>query len=217
MKERAMTRLTSDKMITSSLYPRAALCSARAWTRLMALMVSSALSLSTLSASADMGKAYRDAERLDRTTKSKRSAAALSEIKSALRVALKSLQEAYDQNEIKQTNCIKGHLATVKGLLRIAEEAEVSLKEAMITGQVDLINHEYVKIMMAVERAKRAQGLMLSCSGDLSDPLKASKQTTKPEVFDKTIQDYTPSSDESSVIVYDSIASERPEAISTNE
>lgn len=166
---------------------------------------------------ADMGQVYRDAEKLDNTTKSKRATKAVSDIKDTMKVALKNLQEAYDKKNIKQTYCVRGHLATTKGLLRIAEEAEVSLKEAMVTGQIDLINHEFVKISMALEKAKRAQSLLLGCTGDLSDPMKASQQTTKPEVSERLVQDYTPSSDESSVLVYETINSERPEAISLSE
>ena len=45
----------------------------------------------------------------------------------------------------------------------------------------------------------------------------ASQQNSKPEVFDKQVENYTASSDDSSVLVYEPIASERPEAISLSE
>jgi len=168
-------------------------------------------------ASADMGQAYRDAEKMDNASKSKDVTSFITQIKRSLKLALKNLQQAHNDSDVKQTVCIKGHLATIKGLLRIAEDAEVSLKEAMITEQIDIINHEYVKIKMALDRSRRAQSLLVGCTGDLNDPMKASQQSVKPEIYDKSVQDYTPSSDDSSVIVYDPIASERPEAISLSE
>ena len=187
-------------------------------TRLPSALVFISCALLSGAALADMGQAYRDAEQLNKSVKSKRSATALNEIKASLKVALKNLQEAYDKNNAIRINCVKGHLATTKGLLRIAEEAEVSLKEAIVTDQVDIINHEFVKIMMAQEQAKRAQSLLLGCSGDLKDPMRAaSQQNSKPEVFDKQVENYTASSDDSSVLVYEPIASERPEAISLSE
>jgi hypothetical protein len=184
---------------------------------LLALLLSALVLSTAVTASADMGQAYRDAEKLDNTTKRKRADSSLDLIKQSLRVALKNLQEAYEKNNIKQINCVKGHLATIKGLLRIAEEAQMSLKEALITGQADLTTHEFVKITMARERAKRAQLLLVGCSGDVNDPIKSSQQTSKPKIESSLVQDYTPSSDDSSVLVYEPIASERPEAISTSE
>lgn len=186
----------------------------RPLTRALGLLLCLTLSSYTF---ADMGQAYRDAESLDNDTKRKRADASLEKIKRSLKVALMNLQEAYEKNNIKQINCVKGHLATIKGLLRIAEEAQMSLKEAQITDQVDLTVHEFVKISMAHDRAKRAQLLLVGCSGDVSDPIKASTQSAKPKIMDSLVQDYTPSSDESSVLVYEPIPSERPEAISTSE
>jgi hypothetical protein len=40
---------------------------------------------------------------------------------------------------------------------------------------------------------------------------------SKPEISDKAVQAFEPTSDESSVIIYDPIATERPEAISASE
>jgi hypothetical protein len=185
------------------------------------LCVAVTLTLSLSVARADLtvqaGQAFRDAERMSSSEKLKRASQAVPQLQQMLKLTLKSLKEAYDKKDIKQTNCVKAHLSPLKNLVRIAEEADVSLREAVVTGDLNIINHEFVKISMALDRAQRAQALASGCVGDLDDPIVTSKGSSKPEIFDKAVQDFTPSSDEQSVITYDSITSERPEAISQSE
>ncbi|MBM4291944.1 MAG: hypothetical protein FJ138_11265 [Deltaproteobacteria bacterium] len=166
----------------------------------------------------DMGRAYRDAERLPSPVKLKQSEAALAEMQSVLSGALRRLQEAHESKDIKLANCVKGNLAKVKGFLRISEEAGVSLREAVVMGQVDLINHEFVKISMALERVKLSQTQISGCAGNADDAaLIQSQQTSKSEVSDKAVEAFTADTDEQSVIIYQPISAERPEAITVSQ
>lgn len=191
---------------------------------LKALIALSALSAVTVgqtvgqASAEDMGRAYRDAERLSSPVKVTQAEAALSEMQEVLRAALKRLQAAYEAKDTKLANCVKGNLAKVKGFLRISEEAGVTLREAVVMGQVDLINHEFVKITMSLERVKLSQTQLMGCAGDVDDvALIQSQQTSKSEVSDKSIEAFTASTDEQSVIIYQPIASERPEAITVSQ
>ena len=142
----------------------------------------------------------------------------MNEISKKLNFTLQKLQTAFDKKDIIQTNCVRDKLSTVKGLLRISEEADVSLREAVVTGQSNLITHEYVKISMAVERVQISRTQIEGCAGNVDDPLTSTNQDrVKPEIFDESVQAFTPTSDERTVIVYEPIASERPEAISASE
>jgi hypothetical protein len=167
---------------------------------------------------ADLGKSYREAEQLSSRDKLKFASSSRTEMQSALKYTLQELQSSYEKKDIIQTNCVKEKLSTVKGLLRISEEADNNLREAVITGQVDLVNHEYVKIRMAAERVKDLRVQVANCAKSMDDTLLNNQQPkSKPEVIDEAVQAFEPTADENAVIVYDPIATERPEAISASE
>lgn len=177
-----------------------------------------AVGLLSTSAFADLGKSYRDAERLSSGDKVKLASDSLAEMQSTLKFTLQELQSSYEKKDVIQTNCVKDKLSTVKGLLRISEEAELNLSEAVVTGQIDLVNHEFVKIKMAAERVKDLKVQVANCVKNVDDPLLNDQiQKSKPEVLDNVVEEYTATADESTVILYDPIATERPEAISESE
>lgn len=167
---------------------------------------------------ADLGKSYREAEQLSNGEKVKMASSSLSNMESALKYTLRELQSSIDNKDVVQTNCVKDKLLTVKGLLRISKEAELNLSEAVVTGQVDLVNHEYVKIRMAAERVSDLRSQVANCAKSNKDSIMNNQLLkSKPEISDKSVQAFEPSADDSSVIIYDPIATERPEAISASE
>ena len=160
---------------------------------------------------ADLGKSYREAEQLSNGDKVKLAANSLSNMESALKYTLRELQSSIDSKDVVQTNCVKDKLLTVKGLLRISKEAELNLSEAVVTGQVDLVNHEYVKIRMAAERVSDLRSQVANCAKSNKDTILNNRSfKSKPVISDKTVQAFEPSTSDSSVIIYDPIATERP-------
>jgi hypothetical protein len=140
------------------------------------------------------------------------------EMQKTLRFALQRLKEAHDKSDIIQTNCIKDKLAMIKGFLRISEEADVSLREAMISGQRDVVAHEHMKVSLSVDKVRVARTQIEGCLGDMDDPMTAQKkQRVKLDIADKMVEQFRPVDDERTVIIYEPIASERPEAISASE
>lgn len=169
-------------------------------------------------AEGDLGQSYREAERMPNSEKVKLAGESMSGMQDTLRFTLEELKRSYEAKDIEQTNCIKERLSTIKGLLRISEEAEINLSEAVVTGRVQDVDHEFVKIRMAASRVGDLRSQVANCAKDVNDPLSSQTQSkAKPEIFDKSVQSFEPTSDESTVIVYDVIASERPEAISKSE
>jgi hypothetical protein len=184
---------------------------------LLVIALASSLSFQSF-ADGDLGQSYRDAERMPSSEKVKLAGASMSGMQDTLRFTLEELKRSYEAKDIEQTNCIKERLSTIKGLLRISEEAEINLSEAVVSGQVDDVNHEFVKITMAASRVSDLRSQVANCAKDVNDPLSSQSQSkSKPEIFDKSVQSFEPTSDESTVIVYDVIATERPEAISKSE
>ena len=186
--------------------------------KIITLGITLGLGLCVFSANAaNMGQAYRDAEKLSNPEKDRNVSQAIQLMKTIRQFSLERLQDAYDQKNIIQINCVRKNFATVKGLLRISEEAYVNLKEAIITGRVDLINHEYVKIIMAKERLQTLKTQIEGCVNEINDPLTTPQQQKLTLKVDESIQAFTPTSDEQNVIIYEPIASERPEAISSSQ
>ena len=167
---------------------------------------------------ADLGKLYRDAEKLSSQEKLLQIKTSLNDMQGTLRFTLRELQTSYDKKDVIQTNCIKDKLSTIKGLLRISEEAEINLSEAAVTGQLEVVNTEFVKINMANERVRDLRSQVANCAKDVNDPLlNNTRQTSTPEISDKTVQAFEPTSSDETIIIYESISSERPEAISPSE
>ena len=185
-------------------------------TLILGIILSGGLCMLSANA-ANMGQAYRDAEKLSNPKKSRNAEEAVRLMLSIRNFSLNRLQEAYDQKDPSRINCVSKNFATVKGLLRISEEASVNLREAMITGQSDLINHEYVKIIMAKDRMQILKNQIEGCIGDINDPLiTPQQQKLNFEIADSSVEAFTPTSDSASVIIYEPIGSERPEAISAS-
>ena len=216
MKNRVQNGLPSES-VTFNMTPCVTLVFGRDLATCGVALVLSALVFMS-SASANPGQLYREAEKLNNQEKVKQVIGNLASMQNALKFTLQELQSSYDKKDVIQTNCIKDKLSTVKGLLRISEEAEVNLRESVVTDQVDIVNTEFVKIQMAAERVRDLRSQVANCAKEVNDPLlNNNQQKSKPEISDKAVQAFEPTSDENTIIIYDPIASERPEAISPSE
>ncbi|MBK8010992.1 MAG: hypothetical protein IPK13_06550 [Deltaproteobacteria bacterium] len=116
----------------------------------------------------------------------------LGEQRDALARVTVLLREATDRKDMVQRNCVDDKLTSIKGLLRISEEASVKMYEAIADNVEDLINHEFTKISVAHQRTKRLRAEAEQCVGESSvysgdtdvevevDPDLAQDDPTKP-------------------------------------
>ena len=111
---------------------------------------------------------YREAEKLSTDEKLEGTKASLEQMKDTLRLALERLQLAREKQDILQVNCVNDKLSAIKGLLKISEQADVSLKEAVAKGDDELINHEYTKISIAGARVENFRVEVEACVGEAS-------------------------------------------------
>ncbi|MFN7134517.1 MAG: hypothetical protein ACK4N5_20735, partial [Myxococcales bacterium] len=88
-----------------------------------------ALSLAPVGARAQDGAArtevLSDKEKLSRSTEY------LAQMRQGLKIVLGKLEEARDSKDVVKLNCVNEKLTNIKGLLRISEQADVSLQEAV--------------------------------------------------------------------------------------
>lgn len=160
---------------------------------------------------------YQDTEKMSTEEKLASATQLMIKMQASLTIVLNMLQEAHESKDIIKINAINDKLSTIKGLVRIAEEASISLKEAAITAQSDLINHEYTKIVMASEKinilVKQVEATVNQTSTDSSN----NQTTANVEVSDSSISAYQPLTSDQDLALLPVISSERPEAISTNQ
>lgn len=91
-------------------------------------------------------RTYDSAEKLSTDQKVEFASKAIEEMKSVLAGTLDRLKEAQSETDMVRINCVNDKLSAVKGLVKISEQAELSLREAAARTDQELIDHEYTKI-----------------------------------------------------------------------
>jgi len=90
---------------------------------------------------------------------------ALRRMKEILGRALDLAREAREQQDVVKLNCVNEKLTSVKGLLRIAEQANIGMQEALARTDTDSAQHEFTKVMIALERAEHLRAETEGCVG----------------------------------------------------
>jgi hypothetical protein len=115
-------------------------------------------STTTLERAADVP----DAEKI------KRSAAAVSRMRTVLSEVLGRLEEARATKDVVKLNCVNEKLTQVKGLLRISEQSDVALQEAVVKKDSTAAEHEYSKVSIAKGKVEQLRGEAEQCIGQLA-------------------------------------------------
>ncbi len=97
-----------------------------------------------------------------------RSAKALTAMREVLREVLGKLEEARRTKDVVKLNCVNEKLTQVKGLLRISEQADVALQEAVSKREVIASEHEYTKVMIAQQKVTQLRHEADGCIGQLA-------------------------------------------------
>ncbi|WP_164006896.1 hypothetical protein [Pyxidicoccus trucidator] len=103
-----------------------------------------------------------DGEKLERSTQ------ALGVMREVLRQVLGKVEEARRTKDVVKLNCANEKLTQIKGLLRISEQADVSLQEALSTKETSTSDHEYTKVMIARQKVGQLRSEAEECIGQLA-------------------------------------------------
>ncbi|NMB76088.1 MAG: hypothetical protein GYA21_13285 [Myxococcales bacterium] len=106
--------------------------------------------------------ALPDAEKIER------SAQYLAEMKQILGTVLKLLKEARDEKDVIKVNCVNEKLTSIKGLMRISEQADMALQEAVAKGESDTSAHEFHKLVISHQKIKILKTEAEQCVGELA-------------------------------------------------
>jgi hypothetical protein len=103
-----------------------------------------------------------DKEKLERGTQ------ALASMREVLREVLEKLEEARRSKDVVKLNCVNEKLTQIKGLLRISEQADVAMQEAIARREITSAEHEYTKVMIAQQKVAQMRSEAEQCIGQLA-------------------------------------------------
>ena len=132
-----------------------------------------------------VGGAAEEIEKVSNEEKPEKSRRAIDKMRGALTKVIKYLEEAREQRDVLKLNCVNEKLTAIKGLLRVSEQADVAMQEAIATGELTAADHEYEKIMIA---SKKVQGLATESEVGIGELAVYSGQTSvSVEVGDEVV------------------------------
>jgi len=97
-----------------------------------------------------------------------RSGAAVTRMRAVLSEVLGRLEEARATKDVVKLNCVNEKLTQVKGLLRISEQSDVALQEAVAKKDTTAAEHEYSKVSIAKGKVEQLRGEAEQCIGQLA-------------------------------------------------
>lgn len=97
-----------------------------------------------------------------------RSGAAVTRMRAVLSEVLGRLEEARATKDVVKLNCVNEKLTLVKGLLRISEQSDVALQEAVAKKDTTSAEHEYSKVSIAKGKVEQLRGEAEQCIGQLA-------------------------------------------------
>ena len=97
-----------------------------------------------------------------------RSSAAVTRMRSVLSEVLGRLEEARATKDVVKLNCVNEKLTQVKGLLRISEQSDVALQEAVVRKDATAAEHEYSKVTIAKGKVEQLRNESEQCIGQLA-------------------------------------------------
>lgn len=93
---------------------------------------------------------------------------AVQRMKQLLKDVLGKLEEARATKDVVKLNCVNEKLTQIKGLLRISEQAETNLQEAVAKHEASAAEHEYTKVTIARQKVEQLRAEAEECIGQLA-------------------------------------------------
>ena len=100
--------------------------------------------------------------------KAKQASTAVARMKTILSKVIKYLSEARDENDVVKVNCLNEKLTAIKGLLNVAEKAEVKVADAVARRDTGDAAHEFDKVMVAKSKTEQMLSESEACVGELA-------------------------------------------------
>lgn len=92
----------------------------------------------------------------------------LTQMRAGLKAVLGKLEEARASKDVVKLNCVNEKLTNIKGLLRISEQADISLQEAVAKKESQTAEHEFTKVTIARAKVEQLKAEAEQCVGMLA-------------------------------------------------
>ncbi len=134
----------------------------------LAMVLATLASSGAFAQNAPAAPASPGTEMLSDKEKLSRSTDYLGTMRQALKLVLGKLEEARDSKDVVKLNCVNEKLTNIKGLLRISEQADVALQEAVAKREEQAAEHEFTKITIARGKVEQLRAEAEQCVGLLA-------------------------------------------------
>lgn len=109
-----------------------------------------------------------DASKIPDAEKLRVSSESVAKMRSALKDVLGKLEEARNTKDVVKLNCVNEKLTQIKGLLRISEQSDVALQEAIAKKESGGAEHEFTKVTIARSKVDQLRAEAEECIGQLA-------------------------------------------------
>lgn len=92
----------------------------------------------------------------------------LTRMREVLKTVFKYLEDAREKRDVIKLNCVNEKLTAIKGLLKVSEQADVSMQEALARRDEEAGRYEYDKVSIARGRVDSLLSESEACVGELS-------------------------------------------------
>ncbi len=116
----------------------------------------------TSAAKTEKSEKVSDQEKMERSTEY------LKQMRQGLKAVLSKLEEARASKDVVKLNCVNEKLTNIKGLLRISEQADIALQEAVAKKEEQASEHEYTKVTIARSKVEQLRAEAEQCVGMLA-------------------------------------------------
>ena len=109
-----------------------------------------------------------DASLVPDPEKVRQSAEAVAKMRTQLKDVLVKLEEARNSKDVVKLNCVNEKLTQIKGLLRISEQSDIQLQEAVARKEPGTAEHEFTKVSIARSKVAQLRAEAEDCIGQLA-------------------------------------------------
>jgi hypothetical protein len=145
-----------------------------------------------------------EASKVPDNEKLKVSSDSVSVMRVALKDVLQKLEEARNTKDVVKLTCVNEKLTQIKGLLRISEQSDVALQEAIARRESQSGDHEFTKVTIARSKVDQLRAEAEQCMGQLA--FRADENAT----IEVETPDYLPKGDPSIVMLAPRTIDSRP-------
>lgn len=135
-----------------------------------------------------------DVSKVPDPEKLKSSSDSVAVMRTALKDVLQKLEEARNTKDVVKLTCVNEKLTQIKGLLRISEQSDVALQEAIARRETQTADHEFRKVQIARSKVDQLRAEAEQCMGQLA--FRADENAT----IEVETPDYLPKTDPSLIV-----------------